>query len=236
MVQTRKALVRMQGEVFTPDPIVCDMLKLVTDKMHEETNDVKEYVSKTFLEPSCGTGNFLVRILWDKLTEIKKASTGLTSDEIDNLIIMAVASIYGVELLAESVVIAKDRMLQLLEHSYTESMKPDGSEVLVQVEGVTSGESMISKQETLEIAKGILDENIIQKDFLAQENVILPGYTFDFNTGTVTIEHVALSNIKMPLGEVKTVPINSLIRKEEVKQKIDISNINDADDDDDVSW
>ena len=47
------------GEVFTPEWLVNDMLALVK----QET----ERIDSRFLEPACGTGNFLVKILKRKL-------------------------------------------------------------------------------------------------------------------------------------------------------------------------
>ena len=53
-----KNRVRDHGEVFTPDFTVDDMINLVKQE--------SERIDSRFLEPACGTGNFLVKILRKK--------------------------------------------------------------------------------------------------------------------------------------------------------------------------
>lgn len=89
--------VREHGEVFTPEWLVKDMCNTIPE-------DVWNRLDATFLEPACGNGNFLVEILRRKL-ELCKTKKDVHS---------AVASIYGVDLLPDNVVEAKDRMYQLL--------------------------------------------------------------------------------------------------------------------------
>tara|TARA_B100000989_G_scaffold129736_1_gene96380 strand:- start:7582 stop:7821 length:240 start_codon:yes stop_codon:yes gene_type:complete len=58
-----KKRVADHGEVFTSEREVNDMLDLVK----QET----ERIDSRFLEPACGTGNFLVEILNRKLAVVK---------------------------------------------------------------------------------------------------------------------------------------------------------------------
>ena len=58
-----KQRVADHGEVFTPTWLVEAMLDLVK----EET----ERIDSRFLEPACGSGNFLVRILQRKLAAVE---------------------------------------------------------------------------------------------------------------------------------------------------------------------
>lgn len=51
------------GEVFTPAWLVEDMLNLVKDE--------SERIDSRFLEPACGSGNFLVPVLRRKLTTVQ---------------------------------------------------------------------------------------------------------------------------------------------------------------------
>lgn len=63
-----KDRVRDFGEVFTPVNIVKDMCDLVDNAIAKEDNITpKAILAKTWLEPSCGTGNFLVEILERKV-------------------------------------------------------------------------------------------------------------------------------------------------------------------------
>ena len=50
-----KQRVADHGEVFTPAWLVEDMLNLVKDE--------SERIDARFLEPACGSGNFLVKVL-----------------------------------------------------------------------------------------------------------------------------------------------------------------------------
>lgn len=87
---------RLLGEVFTPSWLVkkmCDMLP------PDAWNDV----SKTFLEPSCGTGNFLVEILKRKLDICKNTEDCFS----------ALKSIYGVDLMPDNIQESKERMLEI---------------------------------------------------------------------------------------------------------------------------
>ena len=92
--------VREHGEVLTPDWLVKDMCDTIPEEFWNR-------LDATFLEPSCGTGNFLVEILKRKLKLCKTGDDGSQSG----------SSIYGVDLLPDNVVETKDRMYKLLEES-----------------------------------------------------------------------------------------------------------------------
>ena len=98
------------GEVFTPDKTVNDMLDL-TDKCFEGLG-CEEYVSKTYLEPACGDGQFLIRVLYRKLEKI--ANSSLDIDDKEKLLIKALSSIYGVDIQEDNVKEARNRMYNLV--------------------------------------------------------------------------------------------------------------------------
>lgn len=91
-----KERVSKLGEVFTPEWLVKDMCDMLPD---DAWNDV----SNTFLEPSCGTGNFLVEILRRKLNICKDTDDCFT----------ALRSIYGVDLMPDNIEESKQRMLEI---------------------------------------------------------------------------------------------------------------------------
>ena len=95
-----KERVEKYGEVFTPENIVKDMLNLIPEP---------ETIERTYLEPSCGDGNFLVEILNRKLA--------LCSSFKDVLI--AVGSIYAIDIQADNVLEARRRMLGVVFNSFT---------------------------------------------------------------------------------------------------------------------
>ena len=91
-----KQRVKDFAEVFTPKHIVKDMCDLVPEEMW--TN-----VETTFLEPACGTGNFLVEILERKFK--------LCEDWQDGLI--ALKSVYGIDIQMDNVIEARQRLFDM---------------------------------------------------------------------------------------------------------------------------
>ena len=69
-----KQRVADHGEVFTPPWMVEAMLDLV--------NDETERIDSRFLEPACGSGNFLVRILKRKLAAVQRLMRGESLDAV----------------------------------------------------------------------------------------------------------------------------------------------------------
>ena len=95
--------VKKFAEVYTPSWLVKKMLDLLPD---DDTHKFS-WMSATVLEPSCGNGNFLVEILRRKLAFAKK-----TED-----LLIAIKSIYGIDLLPDNVVEAKSRMFDIINSS-----------------------------------------------------------------------------------------------------------------------
>ena len=91
-----KQRVKDFAEVFTPKHIVKDMCDLVPEEMW--TN-----VETTFLEPACGTGNFLVEILERKFKLCEDWQGGL----------IALKSVYGVDIQQDNVEEAKGRLFEM---------------------------------------------------------------------------------------------------------------------------
>jgi len=81
------------GEVFTPRWLVDDMLNLVG----AET----ERIDARFLEPACGSGNFLVPVLERKLAAVQ-ARYGRSEFERNHYALFGLMCIYGIELLADN--------------------------------------------------------------------------------------------------------------------------------------
>lgn len=110
------------GEVFTPSHIVEDMLNM---------DGIKEYtysLDKTFLEPSCGNGNFLVAILRRKLScldSIDKSDTDVWKMSL----LQAVSTIYGIDIQLDNVEESIDRMKKIVadkyEHEWHEEIPDD---------------------------------------------------------------------------------------------------------------
>jgi|SRR5699024_11348382 len=97
--------VRAHGEVFTPRSMVNQMLDLVKPEL--ETGS--EFVDKTFFEPAAGSGNFLVAILQRKLDAVAKQ---FPPSDWNTESLFALASIYGIELLADNHAAAQRTMME----------------------------------------------------------------------------------------------------------------------------
>src|SRR3954463_10825440 len=89
-----KQRVADHGEVFTPAWMVEAMLDLVKDE--------SERIDARFLEPACGSGNFLVSILKRKLATVQ-ARYGRSLFENRHHALLALMSTYGIELLEDNV-------------------------------------------------------------------------------------------------------------------------------------
>jgi hypothetical protein len=104
-----KERVANHGEVFTAEREVNAMLDLV----RQET----ERVDSRFLEPACGTGNFLVKILERKLAVVRRRFNSCRTDYELNALIAA-GSIYGIELLPDNATECRERLLKIFTDEY----------------------------------------------------------------------------------------------------------------------
>lgn len=100
-----KQRVADHGEVFTPAWMVEAMLDLVK----AET----ERIDSRFLEPACGSGNFLVQILRRKLAAVE-IKFGKSEFEKRHYALLALMCAYGIELLEDNVAECRANMLEIL--------------------------------------------------------------------------------------------------------------------------
>ena len=138
-VRTKKR-VSDHGEVLTGQREVNAMLDLVK----QET----ERIDSRFLEPACGTGNFLTEILERKL-QIVKSRYGKNKWDSERYALLAVSSIYGIDLLLDNVEKCRERLFGVFERHYHQ----------------------LYRQECLRTIKFILSRNIIHCDALTLKTV-----------------------------------------------------------------
>lgn len=93
------------GEVFTPAWMVEAMLDLVKDET--------ERIDSRFLEPACGSGNFLVPVLQRKLAAVE-LKYGKSDFEKRHYALLAVMCTYGIELLADNIAECRANLLEIL--------------------------------------------------------------------------------------------------------------------------
>lgn len=100
LVKSRQRVTE-HGEVFTPRWIVDDMLDLVKTET--------ERIDSRFLEPACGSGNFLVPVLDRKLAAVQ-GRHGRSDFEKRHYALFALMCVYGIELLPDNVAECRDNL------------------------------------------------------------------------------------------------------------------------------
>jgi hypothetical protein len=86
-VERDKYRIKQTAEVFTPTPLVQEML----DKLEKQDQTVFSDPNKTFLDNSCGDGQFLSEVV---IRKIEKSSCSLEQ---------ALSTTYGVDLMEDNV-------------------------------------------------------------------------------------------------------------------------------------
>jgi len=109
-----KKRVADHGEVFTNDREVNAMLDLV--KLETERIDSR------FLEPACGNGNFLAEVLRRKLKVVDQRYANNQMDW-ERYAVIAVSSIYGVDILEDNAQECRLRLYQIFDDLYTSHFK-----------------------------------------------------------------------------------------------------------------
>ena len=93
-IERDKLRVKETAEVFTPTPLVQKIL----DKLEEEDSELFSNPNKTFLDNSCGDGQFLSEVVIRKMER-----NGCTLEK-------ALSTVYGVELMEDNVKLCKERL------------------------------------------------------------------------------------------------------------------------------
>lgn len=97
------------GEVFTAEREVKAMCDLVSQEC--------DRIDSRFLEPACGTGNFLAEILSRKLATVKKLYKSNPYD-FDRYSVLAVSSIYGVDIMQDNTEECRKRLYAIWDKEY----------------------------------------------------------------------------------------------------------------------
>lgn len=142
-----KRRVADHGEVFTPAWLVNSMLDLVGDEAAR--------IDARFLEPACGSGNFLVAVLKRKLATVE-SKFGKSDFARRHYALLALMCTYGIELLPDNIKECRVNMLQALsDYIGTE----DGDEIL-------------------SAACVVLEKNIVHGDALTMKDLAGEPITF----------------------------------------------------------
>ena len=139
-----KKRVTEHGEVYTSEREVNNMLDLV----EQET----ERLDSRFLEPACGDGNFLIKVLERKvnvlLSRYKK-----NQYEFEKNSVVVISSIYGIDILEDNVEETQNRLFNYYKSIYSKIFKG------------------LENKELLLTLKYILSKNIIHGDALSLKKV-----------------------------------------------------------------
>ncbi|MBT8421363.1 MAG: SAM-dependent methyltransferase [Gammaproteobacteria bacterium] len=129
LVKTKQR-VADHGEVFTPAWMVEAMLDLVKEE--------SERIDSRFLEPACGSGNFLVQVLKRKLVAVQ-CKFGKSAFEKQHYALLALMSIYGIELLADNIAECRANMLDIL----TDYLNLDASDNLYRAASYVLSQNLV---------------------------------------------------------------------------------------------
>ena len=170
--------VKTNGQVFTPDSIVNEMLDNTdkelainltgTDNV-DNIND-NDYISYIVLEPTAGNGNFIIRELERKLLRVENIfnKSGENNRNWEIALLKAVSSIHAIELSADNVMTTKLRMLEVITTGTTPVFELEYKEVQP---FRTKGFSLTT--DMLKSIKYILDRNIQCGDSLKCEKYLI---------------------------------------------------------------
>jgi len=100
-----KQRVADHGEVFTPAWLVDAMLDLVKDET--------ERIDSRFLEPACGSGNFLIKVLQRKLAAVEM-KYGRSDFDKKHYALLGLMCIYGIELLPDNIAKCRANLLEVM--------------------------------------------------------------------------------------------------------------------------
>lgn len=139
-----KQRVADHGEVLTGKREINAMLDLVK----QET----ERIESRFLEPACGTGNFLTEILERKLRVVEERYRK-SRLEYERNAVLAVSSIYGIDILEDNVLECRKRLFDIFDRKYT---------------GLFKGHA---REQCRQAVRYILQRNIIRGDALTLKTV-----------------------------------------------------------------
>lgn len=114
-----KQRVADHGEVFTNEREV----KAMCDLVKQET----ERIDSRFLEPACGEGAFLTEILRRKLAVVKN-KYGKSPFDYERYAVLAITSIYGVDILEDNTEICRQKLFEIWNMEYTANAKSQAND------------------------------------------------------------------------------------------------------------
>jgi hypothetical protein len=192
-----KHRVTNHGEVFTHEREVNGMLDLVKNET--------ERLDSRFLEPACGTGNFLVEVLNRKLIFLKQKYKK-SQLEYEKYGVIVISSLYGIDLLDDNIEECRSRLLDFFAKEYLSIFKQDTNNKYFDVlRFVLSKNIVCGDALTMKDAKGkplifsewsmpYNDVRIKRKEY-SFKDIFSPTLLWSFTTDSDTGERVILPNV-----------------------------------------
>ncbi|MFH1825651.1 MAG: DNA methyltransferase [Candidatus Firestonebacteria bacterium] len=185
------------GEVFTHEREVNGMLDLVKNET--------ERLDSRFLEPACGTGNFLVEVLNRKLSVLKQKYIK-NQPEYEKYSVIVISSLYGIDLLQDNIEECRKRLLEIFAKEYRTIFKHDvNNKFVIMLKFILSKNIVCGDVLTMKDGKGkplILSEwsmpyndaRIKRKEY-SYKDIFSPTLLWSFTTDSDTGERVILPNV-----------------------------------------
>ena len=178
-----KERVRDLAEVFTADREVQAMLDLVGPPTWA--------VETTFLEPSCGNGNFLVAIMDRKLSTI--FSSRQRAPQVEGILLRALTAVYAVDICPENVADSRRRMWERVEDAWSGHMNTRRMSDTFRA-----------------AAEAVLAANIRTGDFLKDRHLLRMIEYVPVGSGRHALKSFLLSDISTPLASSRLVDMAGL--------------------------
>ncbi|EMQ99116.1 N-6 DNA methylase [Paeniglutamicibacter gangotriensis] len=199
-----KQRVEDHGEVFTPAWLVEAMLDLVKDET--------ERIDSRFLEPACGSGNFIVRVLRRKLAAVE-IKYGKSAFEKRHYALYGLMCIYGIELLPDNVAECRENMLEIFDDflALTEDDEFHRAGAYVLSQNIVHGDAMtmltddgtaISFPEWGYLGKGKFQRRDFRYDTLTQMSAFGGQDTLFADLGSHDVFTPTKSYLAMSVGEL----------------------------------
>ena len=196
LIKSRKR-VADHGEVFTPAWMVEAMLDLVKGET--------ERIDSRFLEPACGSGNFLVRILQRKLAAVE-LKFGKSDFEKRHYALLALMCAYGIELLPDNITECRANMLEVL----ADYLKIEESDDLYRAASYVLSQNLVHGDALTMLASDGQPITFAEWGYLGKGKFQRRDFRFDVLTGSSAFSaegslfaHLGKHEIFMP---VKTYP------------------------------
>lgn len=166
-----KQRVADHGEVFTPEWMVEAMLDLVKDET--------ERIDSRFLEPACGSGNFIVKILQRKLTAVE-LKYGRSEFDRRHYALLGLMCIYGIELLADNIAECRVNVLEV----FSEYLGIDESDDLYLAASHVQGENLVHGDALTMCGKDGQPIHFAEWGYLGKGKYQRRDFRFDVLTGS----------------------------------------------------